>query len=352
VWRELRGRVEAFSNAVGPWTTLIEERSEALADALLAAKAGTKQLLQSFTVNLMGRINFGAEYAADSPVTEAFLYWMNHARQYLQPPSLLRWWERRKVEAAMTAHLETIGQFLRQYAGTDKEAWFTQLLEAPPSGEEEAPLLTRNELMATELDVFVYSLNNAFAVEYALFLLGVRESLQERLYEEVRGKTLNAATLHQMPLLMQVIKECNRAYPGGGGILSRQSYLDSEIDGKIVPAGVVSIVNSLLIHHDPTLYEDPNSFDPARWAAAWRNSSSLDAFLDDDRQLSYLTYGAGRKKCPGNRFAMMQQAVTLATLVKRMRFVALGSGPPQVERGFGALTKDGHELRLAVTKRQ
>jgi cytochrome P450 family 82 subfamily G polypeptide 1 len=141
-----------------------------------------------------------------------------------------------------------------------------------------------------------------------------------------------SADLHRMPLLMKVVKEVNRAYPAGGGILSRQSFDTTEIDGKVVPAGTVAIVNSLLLHHDPRFYEKPNDFNPLRWADA-----SLEALLDDTNRLSFVTYGAGCKSCPANRLAMMQQAVTLAKIVATATFSYTPRGPPKVELGFGAM---------------
>jgi cytochrome P450 len=106
---------------------------------------------------------------------------------------------------------------------------------------------------------------------------------------------------------------------------------------------VISVVNSLLLHHDPVHYASPNSFDPERW-----NASSVDALLEDDHNLSFLTYGAGKKRCPANKFAMMQQAITLASAVKKMRFEYLEKRPPKVETGFGARTQP---FKIRTTKR-
>jgi cytochrome P450 len=326
VWTALRKTVAGFASTVTPkMAARISDAAGALAQQFVAASAARGafdpfRMVQKFTVDLYGEMAFGSQYEATT-MGEALLYWSDHARNYFNGLD----------RAAVELKLQHIGMVLDGFQPSEtSEAWYDVLLR-------ERCEVERDVLKATMFDVMAYSLNNAFTVNYGLFLLGVRPMLQTKLYEELQavvpdGRPLTIADLHRMPLLMKVVKEVNRAYPGGGGILSRQSFDTTEIDGKVVPAGTVAIVNSLLLHHDPRFYEKPNDFNPLRWADA-----SLEALLDDTNRLSFVTYGAGRKSCPANRLAMMQQALTLAKIVATATFSYTPRGPPKVELGFGAM---------------
>ncbi len=325
VWTALRKTVAGFSATVTPtMASRISEAARALAQQFVSASARGPfdpfRLVQKFTVDLYGELAFGSQYDP-ALLGESLLYWSDHARNFFNGLD----------GSAMQHRLQHIGERLDAFRPSPaSDAWYDVLLR-------ERAELPQDVLKATIFDVLAYSLNNAFTVNYGLFLLGVRPTLQAQLHEEIQhvapGRPLTVADLHRMPLLMKVVKEVNRAYPGDGGILSRQSFDSTQIDGKIIPAGTVAIVNSLLLHHDPRFYDKPNDFNPLRWA-----DSSLEALLDDTNRLSFVTYGAGQKSCPANRLAMMQQALTLAKIVESVTFLYTPVAPPKVKLGFGART--------------
>jgi len=320
VWSKLRETVTRLSATISPTTPLISQKSAELARRLAKVSRSVFDpfmLVQTFTVDLYGEIAFGSQYRRD--IGNSFMFWCDHARDFFNGLQVNE----------LEKHLQNIGKFLDELEPiANDSSWFNVL-------SKERSDQPKDVLKATIFDVMAYSLNNAFTVNYGLFLLGVRPTLQERLFDEIHevapNRDFSVVDLHRMPLLMQVVKEVNRAYPGGGGILSRQSFEDTQIDAKIVRAGTVAIVNSLLMHHDPRFYERPNEFDPSRWKEA-----SLETLLDDTSNMSFLTYGAGEKSCPANRFAMMQQAITLAKIIETIHVTYALPAPPKVELGFGA----------------
>lgn len=325
VWTALRKTVAGFSSTISAENTArISAGAGDLAKQLILASSRGPfdpfALVQRFTVDLYGEIAFGSQYDKKA-LGDALIYWSDHARGFFNGHD----------KRGMEHRLKEIGKFLDAFKPSqDEGSWYSTL-------RRERSELSEDVLKATIFDVMAYSINNAFTVNYGLFLLGVRPSLQAQLFDEIQAvdpsRPLSIADLHRMPLLMKVVKEINRAYPGGGGILSRQSFDVTQIDGRIIPAGTVAIVNSLLLHHDPRFYKNPNEFEPLRWADA-----PLEQLLDDTNQLSFVTYGAGEKSCPANRLAMMQQALTLAKIVQTVKFTYTANTPPKVELGFGART--------------
>jgi cytochrome P450 len=78
-------------------------------------------------------------------------------------------------------------------------------------------------------------------------------------------------------------------------------------------------------------WENPNGFDPTRFAPA--ASAARNRFL-------YLPFGAGPRVCVGANFAMMQAQIILATLLARFRF-DLGDRPLPVPTMLMTLRPEG-----------
>ena len=65
------------------------------------------------------------------------------------------------------------------------------------------------------------------------------------------------------------------------------------------------------VHRHEKLWEEPNGFDPDRFAPEKVKSR---------HRCAYLPFGAGPRVCIGSNFAMLEMAVILATLVRGFRF--------------------------------
>src|SRR5262249_39384627 len=65
-----------------------------------------------------------------------------------------------------------------------------------------------------------------------------------------------------------------------------------------------------VLHRDPRYFERPLEFRPQRWSADL--ASQLPRF-------AYIPFGGGPRICIGNRFAMMEAVLILATVASRFR---------------------------------
>jgi cytochrome P450 len=70
-------------------------------------------------------------------------------------------------------------------------------------------------------------------------------------------------------------------------------------------------VNTYALHRDPRFFEDPERFDPERFAAGWEARIP---------RYAYLPFGSGPRVCIGNGFAMMEARLVVATLAQRWQF--------------------------------
>lgn len=83
--------------------------------------------------------------------------------------------------------------------------------------------------------------------------------------------------------------------------------------GYRIPKGTILMHNTWAVFHSPDLYEDPDTFNPDRWLAApLGTKKGLDASIDLSK-LKDMTFGAGRRQCPG-RFLGMQAVVRSSLL--------------------------------------
>lgn len=81
-----------------------------------------------------------------------------------------------------------------------------------------------------------------------------------------------------------------------------------EVCGKRFKAGVVLSVPSYCIHHDPTIYADPYTYNPDRFAHHPPNDKE------------FIPFSYGPRACIGRNVAMMELQTVLANLLYRFHF--------------------------------
>ena len=116
------------------------------------------------------------------------------------------------------------------------------------------------------------------------------------------------------PIVQQVLNESLRLFPTAP-IIVRDINEDTELDGVRVPAGTIGIIPIYAIHRHRSLLDDPDRFDPARFAPSRPNTS----------RFQFLPFGAGPRICIGASFATIEATIMLATFVRAAHF-DLGDG--------------------------
>jgi cytochrome P450 len=106
-----------------------------------------------------------------------------------------------------------------------------------------------------------------------------------------------------------VFEEALRLYPPVHTI-DRTAVKEDWIGGVRIPPGATIFISIYATHRNPTLWPEPERFDPERFtpeAAAKRH------------RFAYLPFCAGPRICIGNGFAMAEAQVILATIAQRYR---------------------------------
>jgi len=150
----------------------------------------------------------------------------------------------------------------------------------------------------------------ALTLLWAFYNLVHNPQVEQKFYDEVdsvlgkRRATLE--DLRRLPYTEMIIKETLRLYPPAY-FQSRHVYEDTELGGVSIPRHSSVVLSSYATHRRPDLWEDAEAFRPERFAdnaeASWH-------------KFKYFPFSHGPHICIGNRFAMMEGVLALATLAQ------------------------------------
>jgi retinoid hydroxylase len=172
----------------------------------------------------------------------------------------------------------------------------------------------------TEMQVINQAIGLLFAgsdttsslMSWLLFELGNCPEWRQRLRDEqqqVMGhEQISIGHLRQLPNLTNVIKEGERLYPPAFAI-SRMAIADIEYGGYLIPAGWFIFIFPMITHRLPEIYQDPDAFDPDRFAPP----------REEDKKYPYslIGFGGGVHSCIGVELAQMEMKIILSTLLHK-----------------------------------
>jgi cytochrome P450 len=151
----------------------------------------------------------------------------------------------------------------------------------------------------------------ANALTWASYLLSIHVAVARRLETEVdevlRGGIPTPADLPELRFTRMVIDETMRLYPPAW-ITNRRAIEDDTVCGYRIPAGATISISPYVTHRDPTLWENPEGFDPERFSP--ERSASRPHY-------AYFPFGGGPRQCIGKGFALMESTLVLALLTQR-----------------------------------
>ncbi|WP_433678238.1 cytochrome P450 [Nocardia sp. CA-119907] len=153
----------------------------------------------------------------------------------------------------------------------------------------------------------------ASQIGWALLLLARNPAVQDRLHREL---TSGADGGHDYLLAtIQEVLRCDMATPHPEPRVVAQPV---SIGGVGYRPGVILQAHGHLVHHDPQLYPDPETFRPERFLGS--------------RPVPYawIPFGGGRRRCIGSNMAMLEMQIVLRKILLQCEVRQAGAG---VERG-------------------
>lgn len=124
------------------------------------------------------------------------------------------------------------------------------------------------------------------------------------------GRDVSYQALREIPVLEGCFKETLRLHPPLI-LLMRKVAQPFSTRGWTIPVGRTVGVSIAVSNRDPAVFPEPERFDPRRYEPG----------REEDRHLfSWIPFGAGRHRCVGAAFAMMQVKAIFSILLRRYEF--------------------------------
>ena len=170
--------------------------------------------------------------------------------------------------------------------------------------------------------LFAGSETTASTLSWALHHLAEHPEIEQELLDEIDNVVgdgpVTFADVPQLPSITRVLDEVIRLH--GVVTLMRRTTEPVTIGGYLLPAETEVLLSLYALHRHPELYPDPDRFDPGRW---------MPEQVDQRPRQHVLPFGAGNRKCIGDKFSWMEATITLATILPRWKLrPAPGSRPP------------------------
>ncbi|KAM9732038.1 cytochrome P450 4F2-like isoform 3-T6 [Dama dama] len=218
-------------------------------------------------------------------------------------------------ERRRTLPSEGIDDFLKAKAKTKTLDFIDVLLLTK---DEDGKGLSDEDIRA-EADTFMFEGHDTTAsgLSWVLYNLAKHPEYQERCRQEVQEllrdrepKEIEWDDLAQLPFLTMCIKESLRLHPPVT-VISRRYTQDTLLpDGRVIPKGVICLIDIFGTHHNPTVWPDPEVYDPFRFEPENIKGRS---------PLAFIPFSAGPRNCIGQTFAMTEMKVVLALTLLRFR---------------------------------
>jgi cytochrome P450 len=180
------------------------------------------------------------------------------------------------------------------------------------------------------------------ALSWLLYLLSSRPDCVERVrheFDSVLGDaSMTYSDVPKFEFATQVIQEALRLYPPFW-MVDRMALSDDRVGDFAIPKGSTVVVFIYGAHHSPQYWENPESFDPERFAKANEKLR---------RPFSYLPFGAGPRGCIGGNYAMLQILMILTVLLRKYD---LQLAPGQtIEARPMVILRPKHGIRMTFTE--
>ncbi|WP_079132278.1 cytochrome P450 [Streptomyces nanshensis] len=132
----------------------------------------------------------------------------------------------------------------------------------------------------------------------------IQEAVVAEIDRVVGEDPVGYAHVGKLEYTQKVLQEALRLH--GVTMVMRRVKKDAPVTlgGYELPAGTEVVLSLYAVNRHPGLYEDPEVFDPER---------------DQPDRKYRLSFGAGKRKCIGEGFSLMEATILLATLLRRWR---------------------------------
>jgi len=181
---------------------------------------------------------------------------------------------------------------------------------------------------------------STITVAMMAYYLARHPEWQARLREECRSlgrPAIGYEDVDELPLMDLVFRETLRMN-APVGMLARQALVDTELDGRFIPAGSLMMLGIYPTQRMEPWWADPDTFDPERFGP--------ERAEDKSHSYAWMPFGGNVHKCIGMHFGSMEvKAIMHQLLLARSWSVPTGY-EPLIDYGTGPFPGDGLPITL------
>ncbi|XP_077541893.1 cytochrome P450 4c3-like [Haemaphysalis longicornis] len=200
-----------------------------------------------------------------------------------------------------------------------------------------------------EVDTFMFAGHDTTAsgITWALFLIGHHPREQQLIHNELdsvfgddKDRYVTTDDLKKMKYLECGIKESQRIYPSVP-VIARSCAEPFTIGGVTLPQGSVIQITPYFLHRDPKTFPKPEEFRPERFLPENANGR---------HPYAYVPFSAGPRNCIGQKFALAEEKIVLANILRRFKVKSLDQRD-QVELVAEIVLRPRRGLNIRFTPR-
>ncbi|MBC7877251.1 MAG: cytochrome P450 [Anaerolineales bacterium] len=230
----------------------------------------------------------------------------------------------------------TIRELIQQRRNAEGQDVLSLLLNS--RDENGNPAFTDDEIIGHSV-IFIIAGHetSSNALAWTFFLLSqhpqVMKNLRLELDEKLGSQTPAYDSLKQLTYLDNIVKESMRILPPVP-MSARVVASPIELGGYLLPIGTEIGFSHFHTHHDSSIYQDPETFNPSRWQHI--NPSAHE----------YMPFSAGIRACIGMPFALMEIPLILALTLQRYRLELVPNS--KIDLNVGITISPKHGLSMFI----
>ncbi|MEU6704431.1 cytochrome P450 [Streptomyces wuyuanensis] len=320
-----RWRVDGYASAV-------TDETAGLLDRWATAPDGTVDVVDEMTrlaLRAVARILFGTDVEAAVPVVERCFpvigdYTLRRGYSPVSPPRSWPTPDNRRAAAATEELYGVCDRIIEERRAEGDAAKGDDLLSLLARAESSEDGALDSSEIRDQVLVFLLAGHEttATSLAFALHLLARHPEQQSRARAEavgiLGGRTPEAYDLDALPYLTQVLKEAMRLYPAAP-VVGRRAVAEAVVGGHTIPAGADVVVAPWVTHRHPRYWEDPDRFDPERFAPGTEK---------DRPRYAWFPFGGGPRACIGQHFSMLESVLALAMILRDYELEAVDQRVP------------------------
>eukprot|EP00584_Thalassiosira_punctigera_P003443 CAMPEP_0172527972 /NCGR_PEP_ID=MMETSP1067-20121228/2500_1 /TAXON_ID=265564 ORGANISM="Thalassiosira punctigera, Strain Tpunct2005C2" /NCGR_SAMPLE_ID=MMETSP1067 /ASSEMBLY_ACC=CAM_ASM_000444 /LENGTH=764 /DNA_ID=CAMNT_0013311809 /DNA_START=337 /DNA_END=2631 /DNA_ORIENTATION=+ len=352
----------------------------------------------SVTLDIIGKAVFNYDFGSvtkESPIVKAVYRVLREAEH--RSSSFIPYWNLPYAEKWMGGQVEfrkdmgmldsILAKLINQAVETRQEATVEELEErevgddpsllrflADMRGEDLTSKVLRDDLMTM---LIAGHETTAAMLTWTLFGLASSDpGMMKEIQAEVRTVMGNKSRpdyddIVKMKKMRAALIEALRLYPEPPVLIRRARQEDTLPPGGSGMSGGIKVlrgtdifISTWNLHRAPEYWESPEKYDPTRWERPFKNPGikgwegynpeKQNSFMlypnEVTSDYAFLPFGAGKRKCIGDQFAMLEASVTMSMIINKFDFTLVGT-PEDVGMKTGATIHTMNGLNMVISHR-